>query len=287
MHESIAVCSWSLRPTGPVDLVARLEDLGVAAVQLALGPLLDGAPGWENAIDAVRSAGIEIVSAMLAFPGEDYSTLETIRRSGGLRPDETWPANRSRAETAARLAGEHSIDLVSFHAGFLPPRRDDPLRPAMLERLGAVADVFGDHGVGIALETGQETAATLAAVLGELSRPAVGVNFDPANMILYGMGDPVEALRDLAAHVRQVHVKDARPAERPGTWGTEVPAGRGAVDWDAFFDVARHLAPPVRFVIERESEDDRAGDIALARDLIARRLAERTEDDRHAPSKSR
>ena len=143
----------------------------------------------------------------------------------------------------------------------------------MVERLGTVADAFATRGVGIALETGQETAATLVEVLESLDRDTVGVNFDPANMVLYGMGEPVTALRQLAPHVRQVHVKDALPPEVPGTWGREVPAGEGVVDWPGFFEVARELDPPVAFVIERESGGERLDDVRAARDLILSHLS--------------
>jgi sugar phosphate isomerase/epimerase len=93
-------------------------------------------------------------------------------------------------------------------------------------------------------------------------------------MILYGMGDPVQALERLAPAVKQIHVKDAVPTDTPGTWGTEVVAGRGAVDWGAFFDVAASISPAAPFVIEREAGADRLDDIAAARDLIGRHLRE-------------
>jgi sugar phosphate isomerase/epimerase len=107
------------------------------------------------------------------------------------------------------------------------------------------------------------------------------VNFDPANMILYGMGDPVEAIRLLARHVRQVHVKDALPAPRPGVWGCEMPVGRGAVDWEAFLAAALGISPPIALVIEREAGEDRLRDIGSARDLVSAHLA------RHAAAEAR
>ena len=113
-------------------------------------------------------------------------------------------------------------------------------------------------------------ADTLAECLAELGRPSIGVNFDPANMILYGAGDPVTAIRHLAPWVRQVHVKDARPSAMPGEWGSEVPAGEGAVDWNAFFAAVRALPRPVDLVIEREAGDRREQDVRLAVALLAR-----------------
>jgi sugar phosphate isomerase/epimerase len=91
-------------------------------------------------------------------------------------------------------------------------------------------------------------------------------------MILYGMGDPVASLRALSAHVVQVHVKDAVPTAVPGTWGREVVAGAGAVDWPAFLAEVARLPRAVDLVIEREAGPTREADIAAAAALV-RRLA--------------
>jgi sugar phosphate isomerase/epimerase len=246
---------------------------GIKAVQLALVPVIEDPSVWGPAVEILTNAGIRVASGMLALAGEDYSTLESIRRSGGVRPEATWPANRRLAEAVAEAAGTRGIRLVTLHAGFLDERKDDPTRLAMLDRLRTLADTFAARDVDIAFETGQENAMTLIDVLDELDRPGVGVNFDPANMILYGMGDPVEALKLLGPRVVQIHVKDALGTERPGTWGREVPAGHGAVDWAELFDVAVRIEPPVDFIIERESGAERRGDIVAARCLIETRLA--------------
>jgi sugar phosphate isomerase/epimerase len=269
----IGVCSWSLRPRGPDDLAGALRRLRVGSAQLALVPLVEEPAAWDGTAERLAAAGVRVASGMLAMAGENYSTLESIRRTGGVRSDGDWPRNRERAVRAARAAGRAGIRLVTFHAGFLDERRGGAGRSRMIERLREVADLFEEQGAAVAFETGQETAETLLDVLEELHRPGVGVNFDPANMILYGMGDPAAAFRRLAPFVRQVHVKDAVPSGQPGTWGREVPAGKGAVDWDAIFTEALAIDPPVDFIIERESGPDREPDIAAARDLVARHLA--------------
>ncbi len=234
-----------------------------------MNPALDRPSVWDGAAEVLAGAGIRVASGMMAMAGEDYSTLEAIRLTGGVRPDAAWAENRRRAAAVAAQAAEWGVDLVSFHAGFL---EDEPDRRKMVGRLGELADLFARHGVDVALETGQETAATLVSVLEELDRGNVGVNFDPANMILYGMGDPVEALRQAAPYVRQVHVKDALPSRVAGNWGIEVAVGRGAVDWERFFAVAGSLEPAVDFIIEREAGAARQGDIDEARALVQRYL---------------
>lgn len=266
----VGVCSWSLQATRPADLIDRVRATGCDAVQLHLDPLRTGQWSKADTIAALRDNNIAILSGMMTTEGEDYTTLESIAQTGGLRPDETWPANLDIAKGDAELAQSLGIKLVTFHAGFLPHDREDPERTELLERLRTVADIFHAAGIRLGLETGQESADTLTAVLAELDHPAVGVNFDPANMILYAMGDPTHALNTLAPRVLQVHIKDATPTTTPGTWGAEVPAGEGAVDWQGFFAVLAERLPTADLLIEREAGDNRIDDIATARALIER-----------------
>ena len=266
--ERLGVCSWSLRPTSAEDLVATLQGLGVGKVQLALDPVIERPDDFGDAIPALRAAGIEPISGMLEAVGEDYSSLDSIKATGGVRPDEHWPATRARAGKVAELAGREGIPLVTMHAGFVPHDAGDPARTVVLDRLRELADLFAAEGVRLGLETGQETAGTLIDALDQLDHPSVGVNFDPANMILYDMGDPIDAVRALVPRIVQVHAKDATRTREPGTWGAEVPVGTGDVDWAAFLPIVLGIRPEVNVMIEREAGDRRVADIATARDLL-------------------
>ncbi|HRJ49774.1 MAG: sugar phosphate isomerase/epimerase [Phycisphaeraceae bacterium] len=277
---TIGVCSWSLQPAGPAELVERVLACDLSAVQLALDPVRTGR--WDEiaTIDSLGSSGIRVLSGMMAMEGEDYSTLGSIKTTGGVAPDQTWTTNLAAAHENAELAGRMGIGLVTFHAGFLPHDRKDPRRGVLIDRLRELAVVFADRGVAIACETGQESAGTLLGILTDLNssladrtpKTTVGVNFDPANMILYGMGDPVASLLALAPVVRQIHVKDAIPTTMAGTWGKEVPVGTGAVDWPAFFGAfatsGLNTGNGVNLVIEREAGDDRVRDVIRARTVI-------------------
>lgn len=268
MH--LGLCSWSLQPALPRDLVEKTRCIGVSCVQLALDPIRTGAWSVVETRDALGAAGLNIASGMMAMRGEDYSTLESIERTGGVAPDETWPANLRAAAKNAQIAAELNLPLLTFHAGFIPPETDGSKRRVILDRLRQLADVFGAAGIRIAYETGQETAETLLAALDELDLPEIGVNFDPANMILYGMGDPVESIRRLAPRVAQIHIKDAVATKTPGTWGREVTVGTGDVDWPAFLRVVREEGINCDFMIEREAGGERIADMIAARELIER-----------------
>lgn len=268
----VAVCSWSLQPQNPRALAEKIGAAGVQRIQLALDPLRESPALWAETESILSQHQIKIVSGMFGCRGEDYSTLETIRATGGIAPDATWAQNLQDIQASAEIAASLGLGLVTFHAGFLPHEKSDPSFDKMVGRLREVADLFAAKGIAVGLETGQETAPALAAFLTELNRPNVGVNFDPANMILYGKGDPVEGLRALSPWVRQVHIKDAVRTAIPGTWGAEVPAGSGEVDWPAFATVLRKFNYTGNLVIEREAGDQRVADIVTARKLVMRLL---------------
>ena len=264
----LAVCSWSLQPTSPQDLIAKLSETGVRRVQLALDPLRDDPAVWGNAPELFKAAGISIVSGMFGCVGEDYTTLETIRATGGIAPDATWAQNWKNIQATGELARKLGLKLVTFHAGFLPHEESDPDFAKLKQRLIQVAEFFQTRGIVLGLETGQETAGVLHDFLLQLKRPNVGANFDPANMILYDKGNLIEALQTLGSWIRQVHIKDARRTKVPGTWGEEVVAGTGEVDWPAFFATLNRVNFRGDLCIEREAGNQRVADIRAARQMV-------------------
>jgi len=268
LTDRIAVCSWSLQPASPQDLIAKLQAAGIRRVQLALDPLRESPGVWGKTAALFRQNGLTIVSGMFGCVGEDYSTLQTIRVTGGIAPDATWEHNWANIRATAALAQQLGLKLVTFHAGFLPHDETDPGFAKMLRRLAETADAFQAAKIALGLETGQETAPALAQLLQKLNRPNVGVNFDPANMILYDKGDPIAALQTLGPWLRQVHIKDARRTKVPGTWGEEVVVGTGEVKWPAFFATLRKLNFTGDFVIEREAGNQRVADVRAASEVI-------------------
>ncbi len=265
LTQRLAVCSWSLRPAAPAELFEAGERTGLARLQLALDPLRENPSVWGKVAELARERGFTIVSGMFGTVGEDYSTLETIRRTGGVVPDATWEQNWRNIQAVADLAAELRLGVVTFHAGFLPHDDSDPEFAKLLDRIARIAACFGSRGIHLGFETGQETAETLAAFLRQLNDARVGVNFDPANMILYDKGDPIAALRTLGPWLKQCHIKDARRTQVPGTWGDEVATGTGEVDWPAFLQQLQTRGFTGDLCIEREAGEQRIEDIRAAR----------------------
>ena len=266
----LAVCSWSLLPAGPDDLVEKLTSTGIHRVQLALDPLRESPAIWGSAASVLEQAEISVVSGMFGCVGEDYSTLDSIRQSGGICPDGTWDQNLANIRATVPIAVSLGLKLVTFHAGFVPHDPADPDYAKMLGRLSVVSKIFKDEGIAVGLETGQETAEELANLLKALIDPNVCINFDPANMLLYDKGDPILALRLLATWIGQVHIKDAVTSRIPGAWGEEVPVGTGEVNWHDFFSVLEQANYKGDLIIEREAGNQRLTDIRLARELVVK-----------------
>jgi sugar phosphate isomerase/epimerase len=122
------------------------------------------------------------------------------------------------------------------------------------------------------METGQETPETLAAFLRKLGHKNVGVNLDPANIILYDKGNPVAAIKTLGPWLKQCHIKDAVRTKVAGQWGQEVVLGTGQVDWKAFFAALQAVNFTGNLCIEREAGNQRVADVRTAREYLERQI---------------
>ncbi|MDQ6678406.1 MAG: sugar phosphate isomerase/epimerase, partial [Acidobacteriota bacterium] len=186
----------------------------------------------------------------------------------GFVPQKTRSEREARTYAVTDFARELGAPGIATHIGFVPDDSEDPVYVAVREMVRRIADHAGS--LTFALETGQESAPVLLEFLKDADRPNLGINFDPANMILYGTGDPIEALTLLAPRVLSAHAKDGIWPTGPGELGHETPLGEGAVDIPGFLAKLRETGYRKPVFIERESSDapQRLIDIASARNLI-------------------
>jgi sugar phosphate isomerase/epimerase len=262
---TIGVCSWSLHPKDTSDLVTQTKQAGLSHVQLGLAGLsvLDDKRKLHE-LDHLQAAGIAITGGMVGFQGEDYSTIANIRKTGGYVPDQDWPVRRSITEQAAQLAQDLRLPHISAHVGFVPPRGQGNYQ-TVRDRIREIADLFAKHKLSLLMETGQEKAEELLEFLHDLNRDNVFINFDPANMILYGAGEPIAAIKTLGKFIRHVHVKDATPSTKPGVdWGDEVPFGAGQVGPKRFLNALHEVGYTGPLCIEREAGNQRLADVKTA-----------------------
>lgn len=261
-----------------VETLREVKSFGVRAGQLGVpGPMqLDGKGAeWKAALAAEEFI---VTTAVCSYVGEDYADIPTVLRTVGLVPEPTRAERIKRTKDVASVASEIGIKSVACHIGFVP---HDPSAPLYFEIRDVARDIC-DHcaafGQNFTLETGQEPADILLRFIAAVDRPNLKINFDPANMILYGSGDPIPALKVLGPRVVSVHCKDGDwpPKGDPNALGKERPLGQGSVGIAAFVAALKEIGYKGLLSVEREEPDQqqRAADIrsgiALLRHITGR-----------------
>jgi sugar phosphate isomerase/epimerase len=255
LHElETAVLFWAAE--NPDESLAVLKRLGIRCGQIGLRGDFDlsCAPQWKEALQAVNFTATAVCAAYL---GEDYSDIPTVKRTVGFIPPLTRDVREKRTYRVIDFGAAIGAKSISIHIGFVPHDSRDPDYVAVREIVRRVCDYAVKNGQTFALETGQESAPELLAFLRNVNRENLGINFDPANMILYGTGDPIEALDVLGEHVLSVHCKDGDwpPAGQPTALGQEKPLGEGAIGVERFLDKLAQIGYKGPLTIEREGVD--------------------------------
>lgn len=263
---AIGICSWSLQVKSVPELKQFLDRLGVDVVQIACGDPHHAS--WDEGEEmpaAALAAGFRMSGAMLGFPGEDYTTPQTIEKTGGFGDPATRSERLERLKWALARTRELGLTDLMLHAGFIPEIGSAERKP-FLDTLAQVADHAAAYNIIVSFETGQEPAKLLRATLDDLKSPNLKINFDPANMLLYDKDDPVQALELLGPDIRSVHMKDANRPTTPGTWGSEVPLGTGQTNTKLVVQTLQKIGYQGPLCIEREvgNQDERFRDIEHA-----------------------
>lgn len=253
----IGLMFWA-RPDARATL-EHVKSFGLRAGQLGFPgdySLEGAAEVWD---DALRRAQFTPVTVVCSYQGEDYADIPTVQRTVGLVPLSNRAARIARTKAVADVGKDLGIDSVACHIGFVPEDSDEPLYREIRDVTRDICEHCTKNGQNFTLETGQEPAHVLLKFIEDVGRPNLKINFDPANMILYGTGDPIEALGVLAKHVVSVHCKDGDwpPRDQPAALGVERALGEGSVGMDRFIHALKEAGYRGVLSIERE-EPDRA-----------------------------
>ncbi|MEI8213996.1 MAG: sugar phosphate isomerase/epimerase family protein [Planctomycetota bacterium] len=255
----MALAPWSIGVFTSIDAglgvhldVAR--ELAIPSIQLhtphAAGRTPAAAEAFLKKLDAY---GIELTCVFGGFEGESYADIPTVERTIGLVPPETRAARLKEMKEIADFTRLLGCDAVGLHIGVVPHDTKSKEYSEIIEVIRSLCDHAAKNEQAVHLETGQESAESLLQFIGDSQRSNLFINFDPANMILYGMGEPIEALRKVGKYVRSVHCKDATWSDQPGkTWGAEVPLGHGQVNILNYLSTLKEIGYTGPLTIERE-----------------------------------
>ena len=230
------------------------HELGVPTIQLhAPAQETRTAENAEKFLAQLEELGITLTAVFGGFEGESYADIPTVVDTVGLVPPATRAARVQEMKEIADFARLLKCDVVALHLGFIPHDNTDPLYQEIVAVTQNLLDHCKQNGQALHLETGQETAEGLLQFISDVGRDNLFVNFDPANMILYGTGEPIDALKKVGAYVKSIHCKDGTWADNPGVdWGAEVPLGKGDVGMENYLRTLAELGYTGPLTIERE-----------------------------------
>ncbi len=272
--------NWAIGVFASIDagLGVQLEvarELGVRTIHLHTPHAESRTP--ERAAEfkkRLAELNIAITCVFAGFEGESYADIPTVKRTVGLMPRETRAARARELKEIADFARLLEVDVVGVHLGFVPHDKADADYRELLQITRDICDHCARNRQALHLETGQEPVDVLISFLDDVQRPNIFVNFDPANMILYGAGEPIPAIEALRSRIHSVHCKDATWSDKPGdTWGAEVPLGEGDVDFELFLTTLKKIGYQGPLTIEREIPQEPARqkvEIGRAIELLVR-----------------
>ncbi len=249
----------------PEHDLQQLQDLQLKTAQIFPPASLEAAP----LMAALPHHDVEISAVIAHFAGESYADVAAVQNTVGLVPLATREARIEQFLRIAHFAQQIGVAQVQTHIGFIPEDASDPLYDEIVQETRGICDKLAENAQIFALETGQETAATLARFIKNVERDNLRVNFDPANMMMYGNDQPKDALQVLAPWIVSVHCKDGCWPTEEGKLGHEEPLGKGEVDFEPWLRALLDGGYRGPLVIEREiSGEAQKRDIIHARELI-------------------
>ena len=234
------------------------KELGIPTIQLHAPQRSNRTPDRATEfIDRLADLGIELTCVFGGFEGESYADIPTVEKTVGLVPKETRAARLAEMMEISDFASVLGCNVIGLHLGFVPHDTASIDYKSIVKVTRELCDHASNNDQRVHLETGQETAESLLRFIEDTERENLFINFDPANMILYGTGNPIEALQLIGKYVRSVHCKDAMWSDQPGkTWGQEVALGQGQVDVGLYLKTLLEIGYDGPLTIEREIPQD-------------------------------
>jgi L-ribulose-5-phosphate 3-epimerase len=234
----------------PDSAMAKVRDLGLTTAQVVVDEFESGLP--ERLRQALDRNTIEPTALVVGGPGKEVWDFLGGPLTIGLVPRETRAARIARIKQASDFAKQCGIAAVQTHCGFIPENPNDPIYKETVAAIREVATHCRGNGQNFRYETGQETPITLVRTILDVGTDNQGVNFDLANLILYGKANPVDAIEVLRPYIQGIHAKDGLWPTNPKDLGEEVPIGKGKVDFPRIIARLKVLNYRGAVTIERE-----------------------------------
>lgn len=248
----------------------ELSEMGFSACQLSCwNPELLTDENAEIINRAKEEYNIEIVAFWCGWSGpaiwNSYDGPVTL----GLVPEAFRHKRFEELKRGADFAEKIEVKNVVTHVGFIPENPMTYEYNSLVSLLRCLANYLKEKGQNFLFETGQETPVTLRRTIEDVGTGNLGINLDPANLIMYGKANPVDALEVFGEFVRDIHGKDGCYPTDGKNLGKEMPLGEGKVNYPAFVSKLKEIGYDGPITIEREIDgDEQLKDIINAKSLL-------------------
>ena len=233
-------------------VIKRVHDLGLSICQIFFEHL--SLREVNPLLSAMKKFGVDVSAVSEHNPGRRVFDFYEGPRTIGVIPPENRRARIDALKLAADFARACDIPSIHTHLGFIPEDPNDPIYPIAIAAIKEVAQYCKDQGRMLLCETGEETPIAMLRMIQDVGTGNVFVNLDTANLILYGKGNPVDAMDVFGHLVRGMHAKDGLFPTDPRNLGKEVAIGKGRVDFPTLFRKLKDVNYTYPITIEREIE---------------------------------
>ena len=248
----------------------RLASLGLETCQLCSWAPDSLNPALANKVkSASKATGIQVSSYWAGHTGRTVWDFIDGPSTIGLVPPVTRAERLIQLKRGSDFAGMIEAPSITTHVGFIEENPNSPEYARLVETLRELAQHCQSNGQSFCFETGQETPVTLLRTIEDVGTNNLGINLDPANLILYGKANPIDALDVFGKYVLGVHAKDGLYPTNGRELGPEVPLGQGKVNLPELIPKLKSTGYRNPITIEREiSGEQQIVDIKLALDVL-------------------
>ena len=254
----------------PEESIEKVRRLDLPTCQVSCwNPSLITDEVAERLEQAANRHHVEISTIWAGLPGPAVWNFLEGPTTIGLVPA-PYRAERVQAlKDAAAFAHKIGVPSITTHVGFIPENPSDPVYGDVVEALSEVAATCEDEACEFWFETGQETPITLLRTIQDVGTTNLGINLDPANLLMYGKANPIDALDVFGQYVKGVHAKDGEYPTNGRELGREKPMGEGRVNFPVLVPKLKSLGFTGCLTIEREiSGDQQIKDIERAKQIL-------------------